>query len=1054
LVLLVALATWWYLRAESARRPETEFAAPTAPAELDESSRLAQVEPGARQSAPSDRDLGLVGGIAIPAGVRLSGVGRLEGRALERSSGAPLVGVRIDLLPLPPAGSQTIARLLRLANTGDDLAKRVEPIATTGTDITGAFYFEGVRPGQYFIEARGTRHVPDGVAHARVLGSGSGGPVDVWLRKGGRVLGRIENPDGSSAASAQVALTAGPTFAIEAARTGDIIYFEMRADKNGAFVFCGVPEGSDWQVTASGGDFALSHLANIAVQAGEDTQIVLRTQPGANLIGRVLSAAGAEGSSDSSTGQGLAGAHVGVVPRGLRDLSYAEEILRATHALTDLDGRYVMSHVPAGELDVLAIAPGHVPAKGPRVIVAVGGTQFAPDFELPRGPTVSGRVVDSAAAPIEGVVVRWNPVDLRNFSFDFSFAPLLTQAVGGFEFPKTDADGRFVAGAFPGEKPFRIEFSRLGFENQRVDWDPVSESELLVTLHAGGAVEGVVMDLSKSAPVTSFEITGNQRIDVDTGAPGRMNPFAGGQQVEDPRGKFRVESVAAGKRSLTFRAHGYLPTTVEDLEVLEGQTLRGVIVEMTPGGLVRGRVLSQTGAPVAGAQVFANAGTQFDPQTMRRNRPRGPLAARAGDPNIGRPEALPAGMSGMLAQMGMLGDRAVLSGADGSFELGGLELGSVTMYASHRDYVLGKSATFELTTEAQPAPVEIVLSAGSGIFGQATDRFGRPVPGAIVLALSPANLAGEGSSTGGGIYQGNTDAEGRYSIEHVSAGGYFVVLTRGDQALNPASFLGSLNFDLLTVPANERVQFDLVDSSAGACRVYGTVSAGSELLSGGSIAALGFESESLLGVDFKLAQIRDDGTYEFVGLAPGEYTLQITELQVGARPNQVRLEVEIPDAPEVRMDLSFPQGSIEGVVLARDGGEPLAGCELMLSRQDALAPASLFGRLLARDNGLARVRSATDGTFRLDRLQGGDYRLTVRPPRRGDGELHFAQPLPIDVELADGERHSNLRIELIPALAISGQVRRSNGEGLGGVEVIATSAELNGLLPMRARSDQ
>ena len=72
--------------------------------------------------------------------------------------------------------------------------------------------------------------------------------------------------------------------------------------------------------------------------------------------------------------------------------------------------------------------------------------------------------------------------------------------------------------------------------------------------------------------------------------------------------------------------------------------------------------------------------------------------------------------------------------------------------------------------------------------------------GAIVLALSPANLAGQGNSTGGGLYQGNTDAQGKYSIEHVSAGSYFVLLTRGDGALNPMSFLGTLNFDLVTVP--------------------------------------------------------------------------------------------------------------------------------------------------------------------------------------------------------------------------------------------------------------
>ena len=401
----------------------------------------------------------------------------------------------------------------------------------------------------------------------------------------------------------------------------------------------------------------------------------------------------------------------------------------------------------------------------------------------------------------------------------------------------------------------------------------------------------------------------------------------------------------------------------------------------------------------------------------------------------------------------MFGDRAVLTGADGSFELGGLQLGEVTLFASHRDYVLGRADPLRLSADATPPEVAITLSRGSGIFGTATDRFSRPVQGAIVLAVSPANLAGQGNSTGGGLYQGNTDPEGRYSIEHVSAGSYFVLLTRGDEALNPMSFLGTLNFDLVNVPVDERVQKDIVDTSSGACRVFGFVRAAGEPLTAGSIAALGFESDNLLGVDFKLAQIKSDGSFEFAGLAPGEYTFQITELARGQRPDQIQISVEIPDAPETRLDLSLPQARIEGVVVARVGGEGLEGCELILTRLDAPQPAGLFGQLVSRDNGSARTRSDAKGEFLFERLQEGPYRISLRPPRRGEGEAHFAQPLPLEIEVSEGEIERGVRIELAPALALEGVVRRTNGEPLEGAEVSATAADKRGMLPERARSD-
>ena len=60
-------------------------------------------------------------------GVRLAGEGRLTGRVVERASVVGLGDVRVDLLPLPPQGTDLIGRVLRLANAVVDEHSRVQP---------------------------------------------------------------------------------------------------------------------------------------------------------------------------------------------------------------------------------------------------------------------------------------------------------------------------------------------------------------------------------------------------------------------------------------------------------------------------------------------------------------------------------------------------------------------------------------------------------------------------------------------------------------------------------------------------------------------------------------------------------------------------------------------------------------------------------------------------------------------------------------------------------------------------------------------------------------
>ena len=874
---------------------------------------VVEADTGGRVEANQRPQVATEGGVELLRGVRLPGPGRLTGRVIDHESGAGIPNARVELLGLPPAGADLIGRVMRLAATSESFQERARPVAVTVTDGRGQFAFEDVREGRYFLDARAARHVAIAAPQVLVTRSDAGGPVDLWVREGGRLYGRVLLPDGSPARSGKVAAFQGIGSLLDAARNGELRYVESDIGPQGDFLLAGLPPGEGFELAAMGAGFAITHVPGVSVVLGEDTFVEVQTRAGGVIEGRIVSAP-ADGESGSALAP-LAGAHVGLVPRGVRDLHFAEELLLATHSVTGANGRFRIENAPPGEVDVMAIAPGHLAAKSSVVRLGEGSRGDAGDVQLKAGPMLRVRVVDADGQPVVGAHTRWDMVDWDSFEFDLTLAPMLAQAVEGFDFPHSDAEGWVLAGPFAGDAPHRFEVHCLGFDSEYPRWDPAEGDELTITLERGGAVEGIVMDLDALQPVPLFEVTGEDRINQVPGAPGSENPFAGGQLFETPDGRFRIEGVEAGQSELTFRAEGYLPHTV-DVEVQEGEVTRGVIVQLERGGVVRGKVLDPEGAPVGGARVvlLEEGGRARNPGGERGRRRRGRMF-NSGD--------IPPGAVGIATGLGVLDDISTLSEPDGSFELSGVGEVGFQLMATARGWCSGKSARLSLGEEGVVEGVQIELREGGGVYGTVRDRFGRPVPGALLLAVSPEDFAD--AANAGGAYDGRTDEVGNYEIAPMEPGAYFLVLARGDERLSVLSILGTLNFDMVTVPDGERVRYDVVDTSAGACRVHGTVTAEGEPLTQGVVFALGLESDNLLGVDVKIAQIRRDGTYSFPGLSPGEYTFRLE-----VEGPEISVGLEVPDLPEYRFDIRTPTGGLEGRVVDALTGEPVDGAEIHL----------------------------------------------------------------------------------------------------------------------------
>ncbi|HVS17286.1 MAG TPA: carboxypeptidase-like regulatory domain-containing protein, partial [Planctomycetota bacterium] len=315
---------------------------------------------------------------------------------------------------------------------------------------------------------------------------------------------------------------------------------------------------------------------------------------------------------------------------------------------------------------------------------------------------------------------------------------------------------------------------------------------------------------------------------------------------------------------------------------------------------------------------------------------------------------------------------------------------------------------------------------------------------------------GNQNTAAGLMYQGVTDAEGHYEIRRMAGGGYFVMTARGDAALDPLSLLGSLNLELVTVPDGERVEYDLVDTSIGATRVRGVVRSGGDPLEGGNLMAMGFESDSLLGMDIKIARIRGDGSFEFEGLTAGEYRFQIGEGRLrGERlDGEVRMSVEVPDQPEVVLDLELPSGRVGGAVVDDVTGEPIQSAYVSLRALDAPQPTGFLGGMMRGQANTEREWTGEDGKFVFERLEAGRYRLESGPPRWGGNRDAWAPIEPLEIALREGERMDRLTLRLEPALGLEGSVVGPDGQPVSGARLFARRGEQDSFMTANARSDE
>ena len=548
-----------------------------------------------------------------------------------------------------------------------------------------------------------------------------------------------------------------------------------------------------------------------------------------------------------------------------------------------------------------------------------------------------------------------------------------------------------------------------GYVLKVVPVDPaLTDSPVEIELTRGGAIEGLVMDLSSAEPVTSFTVETVAAGYDDPTAPNGWNPFSGGTLFEDPEGRFRLELLTPGEVELEIHAPGFVSQKVK-VNVVDGESSRGKIVLLKRGALVSGSVLDESGAPVAGAKVFAED-EHGESRFGRRPSNRGLPVQGNADAN----RFLSNGPTEVFAGLGLLGDSAVTTDENGHFELAGIRPGQVFVRANHRDHALGSSGPLILAEGEQVTDFELVLEAGATLTGWVEDLDGQPVSGAIVGAFGPP------TRSRARLYQATTDGDGRYRIENMQPGALFVGVTRGDLAGSIEGLFGQLSFDLVTIPERGVVELDLIDPTGGGVRVLGRITEGGEPVEAGSLIASRDDGDSVLGIDLKMTAVRPGGGFEFESLAPGNYVFSLQ-----SDNGVVRCEATIPDVAEHRVELELPAAAIEGRLVDAATGEAVAGRYVVLKREGAESGQGLLGTFIRGDQHSRLDRTSKSGAFSFEQLPPGSYLLQVLPD--DEAESNYAPIEPLRFEVGEDDRIRDIEVLLVPGSELTGTMSSSDG---------------------------
>ncbi|HWM89566.1 MAG TPA: carboxypeptidase regulatory-like domain-containing protein [Thermoanaerobaculia bacterium] len=628
---------------------------------------------------------------------------------------------------------------------------------------------------------------------------------DVTLQPGAAIEGIVTDTRGRPVEKASVSLGHDPSGFL----TPELSSMSMEpveTGPDGRFRFADLPRGSRFEVNA--GHPELAHEVMSGVEAPTAKPVHIRLARSRSLEGRVVDAEGEPVAGarvfPSYTSAGFFGAPLGGRP-----------------PKTDEEGRFVLSRLKPGTIDVLVSASGYKTRREPGVLIPEEGEIAPVEITLQPGTSLEGRVLDREDLPL-----RYASVHLQGEDQGFFRMAVSTDEEGHYEIGDLEP-GSYEVRASAGQGPSVVSPVQIRPGRNRLD----------LRLAAGAEVSGRVISGSGGSDGKGIAGAGVSLVPQKSTPVQGLHALEGFRVLSSADGSFVIEDVPDGEYTLSAARQGFAGSVLPEVRV-EGAPVGGLELRLGPGAVIRGRLLGLSPDEARKAMISAySQGSDLHQQGLVEGAEgedsyrisdvapgdwtvsvhlsanpavQGTVRVEPGDEEVVLDLEV---SSGFTLTGRVLLDRVPLAGAfinlqsseshhggratahDGSFILERVPAGTYTLMIFLPSGV-SHTQTVDVTGDREIA-VEILTG---GVEGRVLSPEGLPVAGALVSMTSegPEGMALPGPST-------TSDNQGAFELPRVSTGTY--TMTVQSEGFAPAESRvvvtpgGTVHVDLALAPA-------------------------------------------------------------------------------------------------------------------------------------------------------------------------------------------------------------------------------------------------------------
>ncbi|GAI61444.1 unnamed protein product, partial [marine sediment metagenome] len=242
-------------------------------------------------------------------------------------------------------------------------------------------------------------------------------------------------------------------------------------------------------------------------------------------------------------------------------------------------------------------------------------------------------------------------------------------------------------------------------------------------------IKGTVINSQTSQPIQHFRARA-RKIRTLRGA----NYIQPDQWLEfdDAEGRFNIEAVGPGIYKVQIATEGFAWTLSENVN---SDSNNPVVIKLSAGGCIKGRVINQAGQLINGAKVM-------------------PLSKAAGEK---------AGLRTCTKDPFVSEDGAVET-VDGVFELKNLAAGNESIKIVHPDYAYSTISDIKVREGRTTEGIEVVLNRGATVEGYVFDAQGQPQPNVTLYFQNDSGYRGITEEKAGRLAMVTTDANGYYRV--------------------------------------------------------------------------------------------------------------------------------------------------------------------------------------------------------------------------------------------------------------------------------------------------